>query len=780
MDRDQLRKIFIINGQVQGVGFRPFIWKLAAGLDLAGNIRNTSFGVRIDIQGDGGKLHEFERRLKAEQPPLARITNVEVRDAPLQECLNGFEILESVGHAGQNVLIGADVAVCDDCLADIRDPSNPRFGYAFANCTNCGPRYSITRQIPYDRASTSMACFAMCARCAAEYKNPADRRFHAQPVACPQCGPRVWFVDEANIKAGNTMPDTHNSEDAIACLGSALLEGKIAALRGLGGFQLVCDARNDAAVALLRQRKSRPHKALAVMAADIDSVRGFCRLSPDHERLLCGRQKPVVLCPSLPAANEPVSPLVAPDTDTVGVMLPYTPLHALLMDWLGRHGMEHPVLVMTSGNPAGSPICLGNREALDRLACMADVFLLHDRDILCRVDDSVVAVENGVPVFLRRARGYVPEPYPLPAAGPSVFGAGAMLKATFCLTRGVQAFSGQHIGDLESLEEMDFYEQSLEHMQRLLEVEPEAVVHDLHPDFMSSHFALSLAADRGIPAFALQHHVAHAAACLAENACFEPALAICLDGTGLGTDGSIWGGEVLWLDLSRPEWRRMGGLSGFILPGGDAAIRQPWRIAASLGRGRKKPEERDRKIYEMLEKGINCVPCSSAGRLFDGVAAFLGLCDEITYEGQAAIRLEKCAAGWLAQNGAPQSATPVLAEKHGKLFLDSEALFRLLDPQAPGKSAAAFHYAFARGFAALAVNMADKEGVKKVALSGGVMHNAIIAAILPRYLSEAGLEPLRHRLTPPGDGGISYGQAVWGRQLIAAGVPEQQESASYG
>ena len=591
------RTALLAAGQVQGVGFRPFIYRLAVEGGLSGSVGNTSDGVRIEVQGPPEQVDAFAVRLRRELPPLARLTRLEITELPPVDGETEFVIVASHGHAGHSVLVSPDVGICEDCLRDMHTPGDPRFGYAFTNCTNCGPRYTITRSIPYDRATTSMACFPFCPRCEAEYRDPLDRRFHAQPVACPQCGPRLWLVDNpllppggtlppdsapANWPGPETMPSEASMRDAVARAAALLREGHLLALKGLGGFQLACDARSARSVALLRLRKRRPHKPLALMVPDLATARELCDLAPEHEALLLCPEKPIVLCP---ARKGCLSPAIAPDTAGIGLMLPYTPLHAVLFDELVRltatAGEPAPVLVMTSANASGEPICLGNREALRRLAHLADAWLLHDRDILVRVDKPAAA-----PFFYRRARGYVPRPVMLPEAWgtdlPCVLGAGGELKATLCLTRGNEAFVSQHVGDLENAPTFGFYEEVARHLQDLLEVRPAAVVCDLHPDFLSTRHATELARREGLPLWHLQHHAAHAASVLTEHGHTGPALALTLDGTGLGTDKSIWGGELLFMELDAPRWQRLGRLAPFRLPGGEAAIREPWRIALGL------------------------------------------------------------------------------------------------------------------------------------------------------------------------------------------------------
>lgn len=770
-DGEEIRIAFTAQGQVQGVGFRPFVWRLANRFGLSGFCRNTSAGVSIEVQGSPAALERFEEELTTSLPPLARLETLKKEVMAALSHASGFEIRASAMHAGQDVLVSPDMGVCAECLRDVRDPGNLRHGYPFANCTNCGPRFSITRRIPYDRCYTTMNCFEMCRACGAEYADPCDRRFHAQPIACPECGPAIWYVSAHDLAAGRTMSTRASRSNALWRVAADILAGKIVAIRGLGGFHLACDAYNRDAVERLRVRKKRPHKALAVMAADISGGRLFCRLAPQDEGLLDGARKPVVLCEPLP--DFALADWICPDSARLGLMLAYTPLHALLFDCLRVQESREPLLVMTSGNPGGEPICLGNREALARLADLADAWLLHDRDILCRVDDSVLTSIDGATVFLRRARGFVPEPIPLGEAGATVLGAGAALKSAFCLTRGTNAFAGQHIGDLESPATLEFYEKSLEHLQTLLEARPELVVHDLHPDFISTRFARDYARKNGIGANGLQHHAAHAAACLAEHGQYGPALALCLDGAGLGTDGSIWGGELLKLELGAPQWQRLGRLTPFRLAGGEAAIRQPWRIATALRfeLGECGRDETEKLLLEILKSGHNCPLTSSCGRLFDAVSAQLGLCAGITYEGQAALRLEREARLWLDANPGWNPPDWKLAPvRSGDLTeINSVEVFACVlraqrDKAAAGAVAAAFHYNLAAALAALAADFPLRE----CALAGGVIQNGLFSGFLQARLRDLGLRPLLPNAMPPGDGGLCLGQAVWGRQLLKA------------
>ncbi|MDR2574082.1 MAG: carbamoyltransferase HypF [Desulfovibrio sp.] len=779
-----IRRSLIVTGQVQGVGFRPFVYKLAREECLTGFVGNTSEGVRIEIQGEAARSARFETRLLTEAPPLARVMALRGEVLPLLPEEKKFVIGESLKYAGHHVLVSPDVGICADCRVEMRDPANRRFAYPFVNCTNCGPRYSITRAIPYDRASTTMSCFPLCPECEAEYASPENRRFHAQPTACPVCGPRLWFVARGSAESG---PTETTQRDALAQACQTLLTGGILALKGIGGFQLACNARNGTCVRELRRRKFRPHKALALMTADIATARSLCVLTPEHEALLRSPENPVVICSR--REDCPLSPDVAPDVNTLGLMLPYTPLHAALFDSLAQTVPLPPVLVMTSANPRGEPLCLGNREALSRLADMADAFLLHDRDILTRVDDSVVSLTPPAPpaaassspqktLFFRRARGYVPHPVFLPQDGPAVLGAGAELKSTVCLTRGNQAFVGQHVGDLENPATLNFYEEVIERLETLLEQRPQAIICDLHPDFLSTRYARERAADEGLPVWPLQHHAAHAAAVLAENNCYDAALALCLDGSGLGDDGGIWGGEVILMNIAQARWQRMGRLSPFPLPGGEAAIHETWRCALALGeecglsQKNAAPWESEyaqaaQAVREMLARDANCPRTSSCGRLFDAVAAQLGLCLAANYEGQGAIRLETAASGMETAARWPLS----INEHDGLLNLDSTGLFaHVLEAQRKkdsiGAIAAAFHLSLAWGIAGMAALAASAANVRKVGLSGGVMQNSIMAQLLPRCLREHGLEPLMHHTLPPGDGGLSLGQAVWGRRML--------------
>lgn len=783
-----------ICGQVQGVGFRPFIWRLATSMGISGFCQNTSAGVVIEAQGEKPALDNFTAALTASPPPLAHIASINRDALPIDACEKDFIIRESQGHAGQNILVAPDMAICDDCIADIREKSNRRHQYAFTNCVSCGPRYSITRELPYDRPATVMACFPMCPECDYEYHNPADRRFHAQPIACAACGPQIWLSPAKNGDFSGKTPE--NLARPLERAAELLLSGHIIALKGLGGFQLVCDAGNDAAVSRLRLLKNRPSKALAVMVDTLATAAAFAKVSEAEKKLLAGREKPITLCEK--RADSGLSPLLAPDTLFLGIMLPYTPLHVLLFDELKKRNIKRPCLVMTSANAQGEPICLGNREALAKLADFCDAFLFHDRDILVRVDDSVMITPHSpypeIPfnqkiLPVRRGRGYVPRPTPSPfRTSATVLGSGAELKATFSLTRGAEIFTGQHIGDLSGMGCMNFYEEALAHLSRLLAVSPQLIIHDLHPDFMSSRHARELAAALNAPSHALQHHAAHAAAVLGENNVAEKALTVCLDGSGLGGDGSIWGGEFLICELARANWKRVGSFEKFILPGGEKAILEPWRISRGLERGwipdASMASEREISILdEIIAKKINSPHTSSCGRLFDAIAARLGLCGKISYEGQAAMLLEKEARLWLRKNRLKQlpllNLKPITAGDI--LLLPTQSLFQEISALCAHSrdarlSAAAFHYNLALLIAEMAMMLANENGVRKIGFSGGVMQNIVLAAPMLDAISRNGFTALLHKELPPGDGSISYGQAVWGQALLLNGKAGKCES----
>ncbi|WP_319780515.1 carbamoyltransferase HypF [Maridesulfovibrio sp.] len=772
------RRLLTVTGQVQGVGFRPFVYKTALKHNLSGTVLNSPEGVLIELQGSKDALNGFDQSFSDDLPRLARIVSLKKEELAVIEGEEQFCILASTAGEGHCVLISPDVATCPDCFADMNDPQNRRFEYPFTNCTNCGPRYTITKSIPYDRPVTSMACFELCDDCRTEYENPLDRRFHAQPNACAECGPKVWLTDNK----GNELA---GPETALRELAKLLAEGKIAGVKGLGGFHLVCDASNPEAVRTLRKRKNRPDKPLAVMVRDVDEARKIGKITDHDIELLEGLQRPIVLAPK----NESYSlaPEIAPDTDFIGLMVPYTPLHQVLLKYFSeRNKSDRPsALVMTSGNMSSAPICIGNREALARLPDIVDVFLFHNRDILIRVDDSVT---RSVPdfaetdknksrtIFMRRARGYTPSPVFLAQDGPCVLGTGPELKNTLCLTKGDQAFSSQHIGDMQNLETANFWKEIRLHLQSILKVKPELIVHDLHPDYLTTGLAEEISQAENIKTTALQHHYAHIHAVLAENKHIGPALGLALDGTGLGEDRTIWGGECLLVDNEKLINERLARFTHLRLPGGEAAVREPWRIAFAAAKDLgldtdliSVPEQFQSglKMFEqILEKNINCPLTSSCGRLFDAISAMLGLCPAISYEGQAAIILEKiqdmteqetyeCP---LAQSVEPYEICT------GELF--KQAFTDFQKGISPAVISRRFHRGLISGLADCAEKISEQTGIKNVGLSGGVMQNLTIAVELPLELQKRGLIPLVHRYLPPNDGCISLGQAVYGQLLL--------------
>ena len=764
----------VVVGRVQGVGFRPFIYRLAKQHSLTGFVLNSPEGVIIEVQGFRSSLDGFAKDLLETLPPLAMIVEHSRASVPAVQGDSEFAIRKSEAGQGHHVLVSPDVATCPDCLADMADPGNRRFQYPFTNCTNCGPRYTITQSLPYDRQTTSMACFPLCPECRAEYENPLDRRFHAQPNACPACGPTLWLTD----RTGKKLAEGAQAVDRAA---TALKNGKILALKGLGGFHLAVDALNQEAVAELRRRKMRPAKPLAIMVPDMDTLVLLADVGSEEAEMLSGQERPIVLVNL--KTGSPLSPDVSPDTDQLGAMLPYTPLHHVLLARMREMGQCPAVLVMTSGNASSEPIALGNREALHRLSSIADLFLLHNRNILVRTDDSVVRFlrPRSGPArlqFLRRARGFTPSPIFLPSKGPSVLGVGPELKNTVCLTKADQAFLSQHIGDMQNLETAAFHKEVIAHLERILQVKPELVVADKHPDYLSSRWAME---ESGLPVVRLQHHFAHIFAVLAGKRLMEPVLGLAMDGSGYGDDGTIWGGEFLYVDPLRLELRRVGHLAPVRLPGGEAAIRQPWRLALSylmaLGRDPlaegwpwlKGREQAAGLVKAMVDKGLNSPVTTSCGRLFDAVSAVTGICEEISYEGQAAIRMEHSQD--MAENaeyhcGARVGTGPAILDT---LDLFAQAADDALRGTAPQIVSRRFHIGLSRGIAQTAAGLCKELDVRHVALSGGVFLNKTLATMLPGMLQGFGLIADLHEQEPPGDGCISLGQAFFGQLYAIAG-----------
>ena len=753
--RAAARKRIEIAGTVQGVGFRPFVYHLACRWGLRGWVVNTSSGVVIEVEGSEPDLHGFLAGL-ATPPPLARIDQSRVTEIPT-EGAEAFEIRHSAAGAEQFLLVPPDIATCDDCWADFTRPGDRRYGYPFTNCTNCGPRYTIIRDIPYDRPVTTMARFQMCADCEAEYRNPGDRRFHAQPNACPVCGPQISL--DGFDGAGNL--------ERIRETRRLLREGRILAIKGLGGFHLACDAGNDAAVRLLRERKRRSDKPFAVMARDIRSVERFCAVDEAERAALQSVRRPIVILQSL--GNGLISPAAAPRNRTLGVMLPYTPLHYLLFGEDPASPAEFTALVMTSGNLSEEPIAKDNQEARERLGGLADRFLVHDRDIQTRVDDSVVRTFESRVRLLRRSRGYAPQPIDMGMEMPEILACGGELKSAFCLTKQRYAILSQHVGDLENVETMAFFEETLAHMKRFFRVNPRVVAYDLHPGYLSTRFAL---AQEGVDKIGVQHHHAHIAACMAENRLAGKVIGVAFDGTGYGTDGCIWGGEFLVCDYAGFE--RRAHLRYVPLAGGDTAIRQPWRMALAylrdtFGSGvlpdlplfESVGDRQLRVVDRMIARGINTVQASSCGRLFDAVASIAGVRQETNYEGQAAIELEMIAADGVLEAygfeiaGADIDVRPAI-----------EGIVRDLHAGVP---AAIVSTKFHNTMAAMIVDMCRRtraqEGLRRVCLSGGTFQNFTLVKGAVTRLRSAGFEVFLHAETPPNDGGLALGQAAVANRL---------------
>ena len=758
----------LVRGVVQGVGFRPFVYRLATEEGLAGLIGNDTDGVTIEIEGAGERIEQFLIRLRSETPPLARIDSVAVREL-VATGEAGFRIAASEVLGRVSTGIPADAATCTDCLRELLDPRDRRYRYPFLNCTNCGPRFTITRRIPYDRPQTSMAKFPMCAACRREYDDPLNRRFHAQPNACWDCGPRVWLVgvDGAEIAADDPVAETIDR----------LMAGNIMAIKGIGGFHLSVDATNEAAVMRMRERKHRYGKPLAVMVRDLDAAREFCVLTAEEEVLIMTAARPIVLARA--REGNGIAAAVAPGIPWLGVYLPYAPLqHLLFVDPRVR------ALVMTSANLSEEPIAIDNDEARARLGAIADAFLMHDREILQRCDDSVAAVVDGAPQLIRRARGYVPLGAGLPFDAPPLLAVGGHLKNVFALARGRFAYQSQHLGDLENLTGLEFFRESLAHLMRTFEIEPQTVVHDLHPGYLSTGWAKDWAAERGLRTIAVQHHHAHVAGCMAEHGLEGPVIGLALDGTGYGLDGKVWGGEVLLARLD--SFERFAHLEYAPMAGGEKAIKEPWRMAmghltaagfdvTSAGTlalvGATAQEAR--VLRRMVERGLNAPLTSSLGRLFDAVAALVLERRVVDYEAQAAIELEGMAVDepydepgyemdlisgdWAAREPARLSAAPLWRA----LIEDLQSGVR------KAQIAARFHAGVAVGFARAAALARKTTGVGKVVLTGGCMHNRRLARLLRTKLEAEGFEVYQHIQVSPGDGGLSYGQAVVGAAKLS-------------
>ena len=769
------RRVLVkVRGIVQGVGFRPFIYQLARRYGLNGWVRNQSDGVEIQVAGPADSVRSFIGSISSEPPPMARIVKVETTDLPYQD-LEEFKIIGSRALQSRSTLISPDVCTCSDCLRELCDAQDRRFRYPFINCTNCGPRYTIIKDIPYDRDKTTMAQFKMCPECRREYDNPLDRRFHAQPNACWECGPQVWLEDaQRNIVASR--------DEALVKTVTLLASGAIISIKGLGGFHLAVKATDQAAVKRLRSRKIREEKPFAVMFSDLEEIRRYCCLNSEEEDLLKSPARPIVLLARRKDRTGPaLAESVAPNNRNLGVFLPYAPLHFLLFE-----NAPYRALVMTSGNRSDEPIVMNNEDARSHLNGIADYFLFHDREIYVRCDDSVTRVLGGHPRPMRRARGYAPLPVFLRDPAPPVLGTGAELKNTVCLTRGREAFLSQHIGDLENLETLRSFEHSIAHLERIMEIEPSLIVHDLHPDYLNTQWALKR---QDLPRVAAQHHHAHIAAVMAERGLEGPVIGLALDGTGFGTDGTIWGGEILRVD--NLGFERLGHFRLVPLPGGAKAIKEPWRTALSYlwsidpddverryadllavwpkrdAGGRKQGAGDARVILQMLSRRLNCPLTSSCGRFFDAAAALCGIRLFVNYEGQAAIELE-------------QAIEPDEEHYEGRLetgrepfiidqFPIMEALIEDVRRGVPvGRIAARFHNGVIQILLEAAVIAAARTGLNRIALSGGVFQNAYLSERLERDLCRMGLEVYAHIEVPANDACISLGQAWIGAQKMLA------------
>ncbi len=772
-----------VTGVVQGVGFRPFVYQQAVSAGLDGHVLNNPQGVEIEVEGPLAHIEAFIDAIRREAPPLSRITSLKTRKIKATGERGGFRIRESLGGGGHQ-LVSPDSCTCDDCLEEIFDPDDRRYRYPFTNCTNCGPRFTIIEALPYDRPLTTMRKFNMCATCREEYEDPGDRRFHAQPNACPDCGPNLWFADAA----GNSIV----TDDPLEAAASALRDGFIVAMKGLGGYQLACLAGDGAAVSRLRSRKRRPHKPFALMFMDTDAAALHCRISQAERALLQSPQRPIVLLERhLPetgpgesdtcnAGDSGIADNVAPGLDLLGVMLPCTPMHFLLMD-----AVEQP-LVMTSGNLSEEPICRTNTDASSRLSGIADYFLMHNRGIRSTYDDSVLVVEDEQPVMIRRARGYAPLPVKLPQAAmerhpsgePSVLATGADLKNGFCLTSGDEAFISQHIGDLENAETLLHLEQTQSLYERLFDTEPQRFACDRHPGYLSTAFCL----ERSAEPLKVQHHKAHIASCLCDNQCLDEVVGLAFDGTGFGDDGHIWGGEFFTGGLAG-GFERAAHLDYFPLLGGEAAIHEPWRTALALA-WRYAPQDlefvadrfevndqRLQLLTRQLEAGLNCPLTSSCGRLFDAVASLVCGRTSISYEAQAAMELEALAtreletrAGACTDLDAISCRFSLERGEQPWVLSPARAVSQVIagvgNRIRPGQLALSFHQGLADGMVRTAAGLADDQELTAAALSGGVFQNRLLLRLVKAGLRSRGIRVLVHGQVPPNDGGIALGQAV--------------------
>lgn len=763
-----------IRGIVQGVGFRPFVYRIAQELMLKGWVSNTSDGVLVEVEGGKKSLEGFFEILENSPPPLSKISSIYREKLPSAGYGN-FTIRESLPNPDVQVLVSPDVSICSDCSAELLDPGDRRYMYPFINCTNCGPRYTIINSVPYDRANTSMDKFSMCEQCTAEYEDPSDRRFHAQPNACPLCGPGLTLISK----------DESGAADPFEAAVDLIMGGGIVAVKGLGGFHLAADPTEDETVSLLRSRKGRDEKPFAMMVRDIEVARKLCIVDEFGERYLKSTESPVVLLPKRDGPEMAVSGLVAGRSRYLGLMLPYTPLHVMLLE-------KFPALIMTSANLSDEPLCAGNDEAVERLGNIADAFLVHDRGIVLRCDDSIVrpdilSPEKG-PLVIRRARGFVPAPVMLPVEGSPVLALGPELKGTVCMTRGDRAFIGQHMGDLKNFDTVNFLKEIVKHLTDILEVEPAAIACDLHPDYLTTRLAM----DDGekpwpadLPVHRVQHHHAHILSCQAENGLMGPVIGLALDGTGYGPDGTIWGGELLYVD--GVTMKRLGHLKKVWMPGGDKAVMEPFRMALSymfevlgseeaLKTAEKLfpvvPPENIHVLMKVLERRSHGIHTSSTGRMFDAFSAMLGICTHMRYEGQPAIELE------MLTDRTVTDTLPYSVDRGGDktyevdLFPAFEsALGLMLAGVDAGVIGGMFHRTLAAAFGELMERaLAENTHMARMAVfSGGVMQNETLLLMIREELERRRILPVFHRLVPPNDGGISLGQAVYAVNAIRSG-----------
>ena len=758
-----IRARFEIRGIIQGVGFRPFIYRLAKHKGLSGFVANTAAGVTIEIDGSDVEIQRFAEAIASQKPPLARIEELIIKKSGIgpDEARQDFHIVGSISSGNWIGPITPDSDVCDNCLAELFDPDDRRYLYPFINCTDCGPRFTLIEKTPYDRPLTAMSHFALCPRCLAEYNDPLDRRFHAQATCCPDCGPAVSL----------TTPDrqTVETSDPIRMAAELLRAGKIVAIKGIGGFHLAVNALDSPAVARLRERKGRPEKPLAVMAADMGRIRGFAGFSRDEQEILCGREKPIVLLQK--NSPFPLAENVAPDNRFIGVMLPYTPIHHLLFCY-----HDFSALVMTSANLSGSPVVKDNDEAFAKLANIADYFLLHNRSIVTQADDSVIRMSGSYPALYRRARSYVPSVINLARDSGRTLALGAIIKNTICMTKDREAFLSQHIGDLDNMDTQVHQKNIARHFQSLLRIKPDLLVHDLHPDYPGSRFACS---QKELPTVGVQHHHAHAVSCMAEHGISGPVIALTLDGNGYGPDHTVWGGEVLLADYH--SFERLAHIATVEMPGGDAAIREPWRMAVShlyraFGPGYKELNlqllhaHRDKVavIQQMIDRSINSPLTSSCGRLFDSVAALLGLRHTVSFEGQAAAELEMLlepddpvAVSYPFEIAGSDTSPWLLPVKP----IIAGIVHDLLAGREPHSISRRFHNTLTALFTKVCSEIRDKKNIRQVVLSGGVFQNLTLLRQLKTSLEALSFRVYAHQQVPSNDGGVSLGQALAGRAM---------------